>query len=115
MYTIMKNIFINNYRRKKKKNTIMDSTDNLYYINTAAHEIPNRGEMNINLQDIHEAISKLKPEYRVPFMMHFEGFKYDEIADELDLPIGTVKSRIHLARKELKDELRHFDRSTSNY
>jgi RNA polymerase sigma-70 factor (ECF subfamily) len=37
--------------------------------------------------------------------MHFEGFKYQEIADELDLPLGTVKSRIFFARKALKDKI----------
>lgn len=108
MYTIMKNIFINNYRRKKKKNTIIDSTDNLFYINSHAHNIPNEGEININLEALEKEVVTLRSDYKVPFMMHFEGYKYEEIAETLQLPIGTVKSRIHLARKELKKKLRYY-------
>ena len=40
---------------------------------------------------------------KIPFLMHYQGYKYQEIADHLDLPLGTVKSRIFFARKELKD------------
>ena len=63
------------------------------------------------LEDINHAIDSLSDEYRVPFMMHFEGFKYHEIAEDLDLPLGTVKSRIFFARKELKNQLDAYDPS----
>lgn len=113
MYTIMKNIFINNYRKSKKKNTVIDSTDNLFYINSAAHELPNGGEDELNVEDIQKEVDELKDDYRVPFLMHFKGFKYEEIAEELSLPIGTVKSRIHLARKDLKKKLKYYQRNTA--
>jgi RNA polymerase sigma-70 factor (ECF subfamily) len=59
-------------------------------------------------EDINLALSHTEEMYRVPFLMYFEGFKYHEIADELDLPIGTVKNRIHIARKSLKQHLQMY-------
>ncbi len=103
LFTIMKNIFINNYRKKVKSNTIVDVTDNLYYINSGDVAISNRAESNILMEELVEMIEKLDESIRVPFLMHYQGYKYQEIADHLDLPLGTVKSRIFFARKELKD------------
>lgn len=97
----MKNIFINNYRKKVKANTIMDSTANLYYLNAGGSE-HNQGETNIFLKELSDMIDQLDDSLRVPFILHYEGFKYQEIADELELPLGTIKSRIFFARKELK-------------
>lgn len=109
LFTIMKNIFINNYRRNSKRSTLIDTTDNMYFINAPNHIVFNQGDGNLVKEDLNRAISSLNDEYRVPFMMHFEGFKYQEIAEDLDLPIGTVKSRIFFARKELKDQLMAYD------
>lgn len=103
LFTIMKNIFINNYRKKVKANTIMDSTDNLYYINSGSTVISNRGESNIMMKELINMVDGLDDTIRIPFLMHYQGFKYQEIADHLDLPLGTVKSRIFFARKELKE------------
>lgn len=105
MFTIMKNIFINNYRKKIKANTILDTTDNQFYLNSGAHATGNAAEGSIMMKELNAMLSSLDDSIRVPFMMHFEGFKYQEIADELELPLGTVKSRIFFARKELKDKL----------
>lgn len=104
LFTIMKNIFINNYRKKVKRNTIVDTTDNLYYINTGA-QASNSGERSFVMNDIMKAIHRLSPDFRVPFLMHYKGYKYHEIAEKLNLPLGTVKSRIFFARKELKEQL----------
>ena len=103
LFTIMKNIFINNYRKKVKANTIMDSTDNLYYLNSGSQSIANGAESNIVMKELIRMISGLDDSTRIPFLMHYQGFKYQEIADHLDLPLGTVKSRIFFARKELKE------------
>lgn len=105
MFTIMKNIFINNYRKKVKANTILDTTDNQYYLNSGNHATANAAEGGIMLKELNGMVSALDDSIRIPFMMHFEGFKYQEIADELQLPLGTVKSRIFFARKELKEKI----------
>jgi len=102
LFTIMKNIFINNYRKKMRANTIMDSTDNDYYINSGSVVISNKAESNIMMDELTTMIDGMEDGIRIPFMMHYEGFKYQEIADKLELPLGTVKSRIFFARKEMK-------------
>ena len=102
LFTIMKNIFINNYRRKMKRNTILDSTDNLYYLNSGWDDVGNRAETDIFVKELKQMITDLEETLRTPFLLHYRGFKYQEIADQLGLPLGTVKSRIFFARKELK-------------
>jgi len=102
MFTIMKNIFINNYRKKVKANTIIDSTENLFYLNSGKNVIHNNAGSNMLMGELKTMIDNLDESIRVPFMMHYRGFKYQEIADELELPLGTVKSRIFFARKALK-------------
>lgn len=105
MFTIMKNIFINNYRKKVKANTILDTTDNQFYLNSGSHATGNAAEGGILMKELNAMIAGLDDSIRIPFLMHYEGFKYQEIADELALPLGTVKSRIFFARKELKDKI----------
>lgn len=105
LFTIMKNIFINNYRKKVKANTIMDNTENLYYLNSGKVSIENAGDSNILIKELKGMIELLDDSTRIPFLMHYQGFKYQEIADKLGLPLGTVKSRIFFARKELKAKI----------
>ncbi|MFZ4633523.1 MAG: RNA polymerase sigma factor [Saprospiraceae bacterium] len=105
IFTIMKNIFINNYRKKVKANTILDTTDNQYYLNSGSHATGNAAEGSMMLKELNFMVDNLDDSIRIPFLMHFEGFKYQEIADELHLPLGTVKSRIFFARKELKEKI----------
>jgi RNA polymerase sigma-70 factor (ECF subfamily) len=109
LFTIMKNIFINNYRKKVKRNTLIDTTDNMYYINSSASLTENGAEASFVMNDIQTAILGLSNEFRVPFMMHFKGYKYHEISEKLNLPLGTVKSRIFFARKALKDQLGQYE------
>jgi RNA polymerase sigma-70 factor, ECF subfamily len=110
LFTIMKNIFINNYRKKMKSNTIQDSTDNMFYIN-AGGMVSNQAESNIMMNELQRMIDNLDEALRIPFVMHYEGHKYQEIADALELPLGTVKSRIFFARKELKEMIHaRYDR-----
>ena len=105
LYTIMKNTFITNYQRMVRKNTFIDTTDNLHYINSTDSSTDNLAYSSFAQEDIARAVNNLDDTYRTPFMMHFRGFKYHEIAAKLDIPIGTVKNRIHIARKELKSKL----------
>ncbi|MEH0156674.1 RNA polymerase sigma factor [Limibacter armeniacum] len=108
LYTIMKNTFITNYQRIARRNTFIDTTDNLHYINSTDNIIQNKAYSDFAMEDMNHAIDELDEPYKVPFMMHFRGFKYHEIADRLRIPIGTVKNRIHIARKELKDKLKVY-------
>lgn len=108
LYTIMKNTFITNYQRMVRRGTFIDTTDNLHFINSSDTKIENRAYGDFALKDINEAIDDLDDVYKTPFMMYFRGFKYHEIADRLEIPIGTVKNRIHIARKQLKDRLKIY-------
>lgn len=105
LYTIMKNTFITNYQRMVRRGTFIDTTDNLHFINSSGTRIENRAYGDFALKDINESIDDLDDVYKTPFMMYFRGFKYHEIADRLEIPIGTVKNRIHIARKQLKERL----------
>lgn len=105
LFTIMKNTFITQYQRMMRRNTFIDSTENLHFINSNESLQVNEAESTFIREDIQLAMQHTDEMYRLPFMMYFEGFKYHEIAEELDLPIGTVKNRIHIARKTLKSHL----------
>ncbi len=100
--TIMRNIFINNYRKKIKKNTILDSTDNQFFLNTAGPTVINGADSSLLMEELQGFIDELDTSISQPFMLHYYGYKYQEIAEQLTLPLGTVKSRIFFARKELK-------------
>jgi RNA polymerase sigma-70 factor (ECF subfamily) len=108
LYTIMKNIFINNYRRAVKSNTIMDSTKDLYFLNLPQQSASIAPESKYSEREILQKIEQLQDEYKIPFTMYFDGYKYKEIADYLGLPIGTVKSRIFLARRQLMTMLKGY-------
>lgn len=103
LYTIMRNTFINNYNKVTKRSSGIDSSDYLKYLNTdESYVTQNKGTSTFVMHDINKAIAKLNEEHRTPFMMYYVGYKYTEIAEKLQIPIGTVKNRIHIARKELK-------------
>ncbi len=108
LYTIMRNIFINNYRRKAKQNTIFDSTPNDFLLNQSQVSTANAAESILKLKDIQQAIHQLPEIFRNPFLLYFDGYKYHEIANMLEEPLGTIKSRIHFARKLLKAEIQRF-------
>ncbi|MBK8884415.1 MAG: RNA polymerase sigma factor [Bacteroidales bacterium] len=110
VFTIMKNTFINNYRRNVKENTIIDGTQDLYYINQPHDKGFISPESSFSESEIEKAIDSLSDEFRIPFRMHVDGFKYKEIADELGLKIGTVKSRIFFTRQKLMLILKDYVR-----
>ena len=108
MYTIMRNIFINNYRKTVRDQTFIDQTDNLFHLNLPQDSGFESTEGNYDLKEIRKIVHSLPKEYRVPFSMYVSGFKYREIADKLGLPLGTVKSRIFFTRQRLQKELKDF-------
>ncbi len=105
LYTIMRNIFINNYRRKAKQNTIFDSTPNDFLLNLNQGAVANEAIATLNMKEVQEAIHNLPEIFKNPFLLYFDGYKYHEIADMLKEPLGTIKSRIHFARKLLKTQI----------
>ena len=110
VFTIMKNTFINNYRRNVKENTIIDGTQDLYYINQPGDKGFISPESTYSEHEIEKAIDSLSDEFRIPFRMHISGYKYKEIGDELGLKIGTVKSRIFFTRQKLMLLLKDYVR-----
>ena len=108
MYTIMRNIFINNYRRAAKQKTVFSNTANEFLLDYNQVTIANDAETNITLKEIKEAVYQLPEIFKIPFELYFEGYKYHEIADILSEPLGTIKSRIHFARKLLKQQLSRY-------
>jgi RNA polymerase sigma factor (sigma-70 family) len=105
LYTILKNSFINHYRRMSKRNTFIDSTDNTYFLDAPSQKLENQGELYFIRKDLETAIDTLPIDLKVTFLMNTEGYKYQEIADTLQIPIGTVKTRIFVARKLLRQKL----------
>ena len=108
VYTIMRNIFINNYRKTVRDQTFVDQTDNLYHLNMPQDSGFDSTEGAYDIKEIHKVVNSLPKGYRVPFAMHVSGFKYREIADKLNLPLGTVKSRIFFTRQRLQMQLKDF-------
>lgn len=105
LFTIMRNTFINNYRKNQRAKTSHDDTKELYYLNVEDTHTFNLPDTRFEYKDIWKHIEELKDEFLVPFKMHTSGYKYHEIAEYLDIPIGTVKNRIFHARKEIQKKL----------
>ena len=103
--TIMRNLFINNYRKTVRQATIVDTTEDLYHLNTAQESALESPDGSLTVKEINAILATFDEEFRVPFNMHVAGYKYSEIAEELNLPVGTVKSRIFFARKRLRAAL----------
>jgi RNA polymerase sigma factor (sigma-70 family) len=108
LYTILKNSFINNYRRNQKRNTFLDSTENTYFLDIPSHKVDNDAELKFIRKDLNNAVESLPYDLKLTFNLNAEGFKYHEIAEELNIPIGTVKTRIFIARRVLREKLKDY-------
>ena len=108
VFTIMRNIFINNYRRIVRNQTIVDQTEDLYHLNLPQESGFDSPDSSFTIKEITKAINGFSDEYKIPFSMHLAGFKYHEIAERMDLPLGTVKSRIFFARQRLQELLKDY-------
>ena len=108
LFTIMRNIFINDYRRKAKQTIIFDNSGTDRFVNLSSVIVRNAGENSLQLQEINKAIYQIPQIFKVPFLLYFEGYRYHEISEWLNEPLGTIKSRIHFARKLLKEKISRY-------
>ncbi|MFW6309457.1 MAG: RNA polymerase sigma factor [Prolixibacteraceae bacterium] len=108
MFTIMRNTFINSYRKKTRTREVFDNTDNDFHLLFLKDHKNPGPDSSYRVKQIRAKIDELEPDYKTPFKMFLNGYKYKEIAEELDLPLGTVKSRIFFSRKKLEQELKEF-------
>jgi RNA polymerase sigma-70 factor (ECF subfamily) len=99
LFIIMRNLFVNKYRKDRIKTTSLD--------NEEAIQLPSyiTADSHLNILQIYTMIDNLPCKYQKPLLMHMDGFKYEEINCELYSPMGTIKNRIHLARRRLKEAL----------
>ncbi len=110
VFTIMRNIFINNYRKVARSATVIDQTEDLYHLNLPQDSGLETPDGSIAANEITAAINSFADEYRIPFSMHVAGYKYNEIAEKMNLPLGTIKSRIFFARQRLQVMLKDYKR-----
>lgn len=103
--TIMKNSFINFYRKKKRRREVQDNTEEHYFLSTPKNSIGNEGETSVNMKELLKIVDTLSDDYRIPFLMVYQGYSYEEIQEAMNLPLGTVKSRIFHARKMLRNKI----------
>src|SRR3546814_2395321 len=101
LYTIMKNTFINNYRRFVKTSGLVSQSDEISNAHLVHSAATNAGERKFVMEDIKDAMNDLTEDYYVPFSMYFDGYKYTEISEHLQIPIGTVKTRINEAQRQM--------------
>lgn len=99
LYTIMRNIFINDYRRNNRKKVMMES------VKYGQSHYAVSSEVNVRLREINEAIHQLPAIFKTACLLYLDGYKYHEIAHALNEPLGTIKSRIHFAKKILKKQI----------
>ncbi len=108
VFTIMRNIFINNYRKVVRSATIIDQTEDLFHLNLPQDSGFETPEGSYAVKEISDIINAFPDEYRIPFSMHVSGYKYSEIAQKMLLPLGTIKSRIFFARQKLQASLKDY-------
>lgn len=109
MGTILRNTFINHCRAAKKRQTVDEPLDTFTHAIENKNAVSNHGVVNMRLAELKRVLAQLDDLYRVPFTMHYQGYEYQEIAEHLDIPMGTVKSRLNTARTKLKKVIRQDD------
>lgn len=105
LFTIMKNTFINSYRRSVRTKQIMQTNSDVAMARAWKNNYQDITESRLAAKDIIKKIENLEDQYKIPFAKYYCGFKYEEIASEMNLPLGTIKSRIFLARKILMSSI----------
>jgi RNA polymerase sigma-70 factor (ECF subfamily) len=108
MLTIMRNTFINDYRKRKRVNEVINENIDVSSLGQYALQAPERADINYHVKEINKHINNIDEDQRIPFEMFIDGYKYKEIADEMELSLGTVKSRIFFTRKKLQNTLADY-------
>lgn len=104
VYTIMQNCFINDYRKRRTRSHVVQlMEDNMKVV--MVQPVSNLGPTVVMMKELRSLLDDLCETNRIPFELFIDGFGYLEIAEQLDVPIGTIKSRIFFARKKLKHAL----------
>ncbi len=112
LMTIMRNTFINDYRRNSKRRTFMDTQDEQYILDSAKQfNTFNEGESLFIKRDLDNAIAQLPEDLKIAFELNNAGFKYHEIAEKVNAPLGTIKTRIFMARRKLRTHLSEYEKS----
>ncbi len=88
---------------------MINQTEDLYHLNISQDSGLDTPEGSFAVKEISAAVNAFSPEYREPFSMFLAGYKYNEIAEKMNLPLGTVKSRIFFARKKLREQLKDYN------
>lgn len=104
-FTIMKNTFVDSYRRGLRKKTYTDRLSHSFFTSVTEPIGYDNPDSELFAGEINQHIDCLNDRLRLPFKMYVDGYKYREIADELELKIGTVKNRIFLSRKHLMTKI----------
>lgn len=105
MSTIIRNTFLTKMRVKQRLTVVTEPIDNFAFALENRNAVGNDGETKLRMESLLGHLDQLSDLYRVPFLMHYKGYEYKEIAEHLDIPIGTVKSRLNTARSTMKKTL----------
>lgn len=103
VFTILKNTFINQYRKKVTHGTVAYEDVRQQADAKQAYSTP---ESELRYKELEQEVGKLRPIFRIPFQLHVAGYKYREIAERLNLKVGTVKIRIFFAKRELMKSIK---------
>lgn len=103
--TIMRNTYINRYRKIKSRRHVNQPIEDFSFALESKNAIPNKGEHDMRMEELKQMLNGIGELYSVPFLMFYQGYEYKEIACHLNIPIGTVKSRIFLARQRMREAI----------
>lgn len=106
--TVLRTIFINNFHQLVREQTIVDHGVNIYTLDMTTEPDSYLPEDSFQMQEIAVAIDRLESDLRMPFSLYLSGYNSYEIADRLDLPLGTVKNRLFFAQNQMKDALKEL-------
>ncbi len=105
LFTIMRNTFINQFRNRRRRQMMQDRTEEMHLLNSGNRVIQNQGESEVTVKELQKMINGLEERIRTPFLLHYQGYRYREIAKQLNSPVGTIKSRIYEARQQLRRKI----------